>query len=296
MAKQKRKPANFIELGERRAVIEAANPTLDMNGDCAAWAMTLAAQTAQLDIDYTQIAQDIIDIKNVKRDEYDWYNEYWFGIHGAVPNELTMELCHGYFEEPFFKVFPFGEFTLSRLAKSLKQVPIAMVGTRNHITFVGSGTIYDNWNSTRRYVDDVVVPRSNALLVRGILEDLDRQYSKREESERDLTSEENWIRVEMQERIEKDPIYRAVIHPLAKAKCERMAVSLRDWDNLITQFSLEITDPNWVPLLLSNRPRIEEELVRNGIIRIMETTGRRMQPLVLGTVSTIEVLGRLNFD
>ena len=296
MAKQKRKPANFIELGERRAAIEAANPELDMRGDCATWAMTLTAQAAQLDIDYTQIARDVIKIKNENREENDWYNEYWFKTHGTVPNEFTMELCRGYLGEELFKLLVFGEFTLSRLAKSFKEVPISMVGTRNHITFLGSGTIYDNWNSTRRYVEHVIVPKKDALFVRGILENLDRQYSKREEDDRVLSPSEDRIRSKIQNRIDKDPIYRAVIQPLAKAKCERMVVNLKDWDNLIAQFSLEAIDPDWVQLPIGIRPQVAEELVRDEVIRVMEKSEKRKNQLVLGTRSTLGILGSLNFD
>lgn len=302
MAKQKRKPANFIEIGNLRNAIEEANPTLDMSGDCATWAMMLAAETAQIDIDYLQIVKDIINIKNVKRDEYDYHTQYWFDIHGAVPNELTMELSNRYFGEPFFKILPFGEFTLSRLSKSLKEVSIALVGTRNHITFVGSGIIYDCWNSTRQYVENILVLKREALSVRDIIQDLDRQYSIDRkyrginDPDRALSAKESQILAEMQKRVDSDQVYRSIVHSLAKAKCERMALNLTSWKNLIAQHSLEITDENWMRMALNAFPIVVEDLVRDKVIRIMEKTERRHTSLILGTPSSIGILGSLNFD
>lgn len=289
-------PSNFIGIGDLREKVRWKRPDIDMDGDCATWAILSAIHKAGKDLGYLELAEEIVQLKQNRYSIYSsrfHYDESWFNRHGSLRTELINEILDNHLDLSFTEMRSIGFVPLRKVAQSFEPISIALARTPQHITFITEGKVYDTWDSTERHVLSVLVPSRDMEMALSIFQELDRDNRiGLREPRRDLSDSEESIARKIQDKINISGTYRKTLWVLAQVHGQISFVRLIE---LIKEAVFRDSRFTW-------KGDRSNELVRK-IIGHLDTQGviNMLDPnapdsLIFRTESTIAILRNLRFD
>ena len=285
--------SNLIMIGDLIEEVTQQNPHLDMRDDCATWAIFLTARESGRSFSYPEIAEEIIALKQINRMKYDHYPSDWYDHHGSVPEDLMHEILEDYFSIDFIKMIATGKYYLGKLARAFRDIPIALVGTPQHITFISKGKVYDSWDSTRSYVMEIRVRKEDALLALPILRQLELENPVDFLiSSRDCSDFELSVATEVQSQIKQDSLYKDILWGLTQLECFTSINTLRC---LVTQENLDAPDFIWTREVEKRFLEILQDLRSKDVLKMLDSR-QNFDPFILRTRISIPVLSNLKFD